>query len=517
MTGGPVQRVDPEDLRNKANMMKNSPWKNPFTEPVAPPDQLPSTLAAIENLNTNARTLADFQEWGQAEKNRLADMLIGAADEYERVDREFGMNIEDPDRQAAVAAIANPEPGGPETPLPDESPPQKRVDASGYSPVPTTEEQFNAGAGTASLEAASDAFISNASFLENQAQDEMPPPGDWEGQAADAAFSRLSDFSSWVQRLARAWRQLGEGAETLAEAHRQNKEAHHEIFNQYQEKWTQFVGLLNKPGGLTAEQRRLLNDLQNQLQQLQEQSDKLRQTYALQETFNPVSPADPPGRHRGHGGGGPGSGGETGSGAGADRPLGDPEEMARRMAESLGEPQPTAAAPTGGGGGVPAGTGAGGAPAGGGVPAGAGAGMPTGVPAAVSPGGMPPLRDPSTNPGLRPAGGGGGGAGGGAGGGGIGSMPLAPPVAPETVAPGPVIPTPGAAAAAPAAGVGAPMMGGMAPMHGAGAQHGQGKEKKRDPRLAPDEELYKEDRPYTEPVVGQRPRRKEAPGGKEAT
>ncbi len=43
-------------------------------------------------------------------------------------------------------------------------------------------------------------------------------------------------------------------------------------------------------------------------------------------------------------------------------------------------------------------------------------------------------------------------------------------------------------------------------MHGAqGAQ--QGKEKRRDPRTAPDEDLYVEDRPWTEGVVGNRRRR----------
>ncbi|RAV11319.1 hypothetical protein DQP55_14125 [Mycolicibacterium sp. GF69] len=54
---------------------------------------------------------------------------------------------------------------------------------------------------------------------------------------------------------------------------------------------------------------------------------------------------------------------------------------------------------------------------------------------------------------------------------------------------------------------------GMAPMgHGAGAQ--QGKEKRRDPRLAPDEDLYTEDRPWTEAVIGNR-RRREVGDGRE--
>jgi hypothetical protein len=49
------------------------------------------------------------------------------------------------------------------------------------------------------------------------------------------------------------------------------------------------------------------------------------------------------------------------------------------------------------------------------------------------------------------------------------------------------------------------MGGGMAPMHGAG--HNPGKEKRRDPKLAPDEDLYTEDRPWTEAVIGNRRRR----------
>ena len=56
-------------------------------------------------------------------------------------------------------------------------------------------------------------------------------------------------------------------------------------------------------------------------------------------------------------------------------------------------------------------------------------------------------------------------------------------------------------------------MGGMAPMHG--AQGGtQGKDKRRDPRLAPDEDLYVEDRPWTEGVVGNR-RRKDVQDGRQ--
>ena len=64
-----------------------------------------------------------------------------------------------------------------------------------------------------------------------------------------------------------------------------------------------------------------------------------------------------------------------------------------------------------------------------------------------------------------------------------------------------------------AGGMAGGMGGGMAPMHGAqGAQ--QGKEKRRDPLTAPDEELYVEDRPWTEAVVGNR-RRRDVQDGKQ--
>jgi hypothetical protein len=87
-------------------------------------------------------------------------------------------------------------------------------------------------------------------------------------------------------------------------------------------------------------------------------------------------------------------------------------------------------------------------------------------------------------------------------------MPLSPAVGAETVAPPaptrPASTTPVAGSAGAAAG--GAMGGGMAPMHGAG--HGsQGKEKRRDPNLSPDEDLYTEDRPWTEAVIGNRRRR----------
>jgi hypothetical protein len=84
-------------------------------------------------------------------------------------------------------------------------------------------------------------------------------------------------------------------------------------------------------------------------------------------------------------------------------------------------------------------------------------------------------------------------------------MPLSAAVGAETVAPvHAASATPGAASSGGAAGGG--MGGGMAPMHAAG-HNNQGKDKRRDPNLSPDEDLYTEDRSWTEAVIGNRRRR----------
>jgi hypothetical protein len=95
-------------------------------------------------------------------------------------------------------------------------------------------------------------------------------------------------------------------------------------------------------------------------------------------------------------------------------------------------------------------------------------------------------------------------------------MPLSPAVGAETVAPtAPAHAASGSpAAASTGAAAGAAMGGGMAPM-GHGAGHNQGKEKRRDPSLAPNEDLYTEDRPWTEAVIGNR-RRRDVADGKES-
>lgn len=140
--------------------------------------------------------------------------------------------------------------------------------------------------------------------------------------------------------------------------------------------------------------------------------------------------------------------------------------------------------------------------------------MPGGLPGGGPSTGTPKLpTDPSLKPAAAAGGGGSGAGGGGAGGG--GASPLSPAVGAETVAPtSPAAARGGIAPAAAAPGGAMGGMGGMAPM-GHGAGHNQGKEKRRDPNLAPDEDLYTEDRPWTEAVIGNR-RRRDVQDGKES-
>lgn len=101
----------------------------------------------------------------------------------------------------------------------------------------------------------------------------------------------------------------------------------------------------------------------------------------------------------------------------------------------------------------------------------------------------------------------------GGGGGGMPAAPLGPAVGADSVSPSPSSTRGGGVGVpgGPGGGAGGMMGGGMGGM-GAGHGQGQGKEKKRDPKLAPDEDLYTEDRAHTEGVIGHRARREKDSG-----
>lgn len=492
---GEVQRVEPAELTKQSAEMRGTPWHNPFPEAVLPPDALPSSAAAVANLNANARSLLEFQRWAEAENQRIAETLQIAADAYARVDETNGRAIEDPAREAAVEAIAVPAPATPPPPPPKPVGAPQRVDAAGYSDVHKTQADLTAGDDGASLKAAMLQWGLAATRVRDNAP--RPPSGDWEGRAADAAYARMSEFDGWLEQLAEGWRDLAEAAAKIIAAHDSAKSEHAGIHGEYAALETQLRELAAQTTvGNALAARNEMAKIQKRMQELQQRSDEVRQDYASSATFAPVRPEMPSGRVTDNAGAVEGFGG-----AGAQP---GPGELAEKMAPSFTGQRPGGAAGGRRSAGQP------GAPTGGGAPSGgSGAGGGTSGGASGAPTGSPAPK-PSTDPRLRPAAAGhGGGSGGGrGGGGGMPATPMSAPVTAETVAPAPTVPAAaGAAPGAPADGRAASGMGGgMAPMaHGAGAP--QGKEKRRDPKLAPDETLYTEDRPWTEAVVGNRRRR----------
>jgi hypothetical protein len=503
-------QVDPADLTAQAGAMKAKDWPGP-PDVVYTPDTLESTAGAIANLNSNAQVLQEYSQWAYAENQRIATMLENAARAYQKVDEQYGRAMENPERQAAVEAIPVEAPPAP-PPLPAPTAVPQLLNASGYSTVPQTDGSLRAGDHGNSLKNAMGQWVGTANRLKANAPNK--PPGSWEGDAADAAYARMQSFGDWLKQLSDSWHDLAEAASKILQAHEKARAAHDPIYTEYQELERQMNALIQQMQsgalGNSIQAQSKMMQIQNRMKQLQEASDGVREDYASSATFSPVKPGDPPGATRdgsqtAEGAGGTGGAGGGGGGQGG-RPTGDPAAMAQKMGSSLGGPASNPEQPARDGQGAGnAGSAGGGAPSGG--SGASGAGLPTGMPAT----GMPKSpTDPTLQPAAATDGGADSGAGGGGagGGGGMPATPMSAAVTAETVAAAPN--TPSNAGGAPASGAGGAtgggMGGGMAPMHGAG-QGQQGKEKRRDPKLSPDEELYVEDRPWTEGVIGNRRRR----------
>lgn len=532
-------KVDPNDLTTKAATVEGIPWGNdPAAVSLSDPDTLSATTASVQNLVKNAAALGAEQKWGQAESTRLAETLRLVAKAYHDVDEASRNNIDATIPGGASVPAPAPVPIGqnatPPPPAPAPMAPFADVsDNDGFLDPIQTDEKLAAGDQGASLRAAATEWTANAARLTEAAIPFEIRMQNWEGVAAEAAYTKLKSFGGWLQALAGKWTQLAAEAEKLATAHDQAKAANAPIRVEFEALRTTFL----QEGGFAASPA-----TQNRIQQLIQDSEAIREAYANGGRPTPVQPPQPRpdsvapsspvttnGDPRGRGvpartedeerreplgagerpnaqGGGAPSGGEP------QQPQ-QPQTSQDAPASPVGAEQATEAAQQGGqqsgspGGGQQGGGQQGGSP--GGSP---GGGSPGGAPGSGMPGagkGVEP-RLPS-DPSLKPAAAGGGSSGGG-GGGGVPTSPLQPAVGAETVAPTPVVPGAPIPVASAGSGGGGAMgggVGGMAPMHG--AQAGGAGEKKRNPQLSADEPLYVEDRPHTEQVIGIRPRRRGAP------
>ncbi|MGW0160356.1 PPE domain-containing protein [Mycobacterium sp. NPDC003323] len=526
MTGS--LNVEPADLRGKAATL-DVPLP-PAPENPQPPCGLALAGVAVAQITAEGDGMKAFIAAGQQEAQLLSKALAGAADVYERTDEAGRAAIEGTAGQIANVDI----------PVPDISIPQPHMPIGacpappGYLDVETAAQQITQPDQAATLDAVAQEWNGYGAKLTERAGDFDLDSVNWEGTAAEMAGTALRRHKEWLQQMAAAATEIAEHARDLAEVHRKAVAEHPTVAE---------VQAISAQLRMTTDAAQM-SLLMAEYQKLQARSEEVLGEYAAQSAIKAVNPPTPPIREalsprKGDRGKskktfdrgpdveanmleeqGPGTGTDGGSGAGGG--TGGPPSQQPTGLPPTAQPQPD---PAQSGAGSPAGMGApsggapsGGAPSGGGSPAGGGkpgGGLPGGgLPGGGLPGGSPETGLPDLgldDPGVSPAGLGGGSAGGsgGGGGGGVPSMPLQPNVGAETVAPAPA--NGGARAgtgsgAIPASAMGGGMgMGGMGGMGHGGAQQGQ--QKRRDPRFAPDEELYTEDRPYTEPVIGNRRRK----------
>jgi hypothetical protein len=517
MSGDGV-RVEPSQLEGKADEISTE-ISDSSGFPSAP-CVFTFVQAASAQVQSSAITLKSFVASGNREASNLAIVLRTAAGVYRSVDERARAAL-DHDPPLAVPSDPVPVNAPLQPPVPAVEAPRVQSmpggDAGGYMDPKAAAQIIHSGNPAPMRNYADDARrFANTLLTES---DRFSLNGvDWHGTGAQAAGDALGQHQTWLTQIADQYKYLADQAEDIARAQEKWAAAHPTVEEIEQAERAMQQAIQNKD-------RVALHIAQEKYAELVRKSEEVLVSYSADVTGKgllgipkppsgaaPVKPVTDNGDPRMAQQPDPIKDGApqqpgTGNGSGApQQPTGAPSPTAQPMSAQ----QPAAQHAAGG---SPSG---GGAPAGGGAPSGVGApsgGMPGGLPGGGPSKGTPRL---PAGPSLRPAAhGGGAGSGGAGGGGGRPSMPLSPAVGAETVAP--TAPahaasaSPGAAATGAAAG-GA--MGGMAPM-GHGAGHNQGKEKRRDPNLAPDEDLYTEDRPWTEAVIGNR-RRRDVADGKES-
>jgi hypothetical protein len=501
-------RVEPSQLEGKADDISTE-FSDGSGFPSAP-CAFAFVQAASAQVQAGSLTLKSFVASGNREASNLAIVLRTAAGVYRSVDERSRAAL---DHDPPLAVPSEPVPVNPplQPPVPAVEAPRVPSmaggDTGGYLDPKAAAQIIHSG-NPGPMRAYAEEARKFAGDLVADADRFSLSGIDWRGTGAEAAGDALRRHQEWLVKIAEQYKYLADQAEDIANAQEKWAAAHPTVEEIEQAEKAMQQAIQNQD-------RVALHIAQEKYAELVRKSEEVLVSYSADVTGKgllgvpkppsgaaPVKPVtdngDPrkgaaPQQSDPKSGGGPGQPGSGGGTGGPPQPAATPASGTQPA--SAGQP----AGQQGSGGGAPSG---GGSPSGGGAPSG---GVPGGLPGGSA-------KDASklpTDPSLKPAAFGGGGAGGGAGGGGGGpSMPMSPAVSAETVAPS--APT-YAASATPGAGssggaAGGAMGGGMAPMHGAG--HGnQGKEKRRDPNLSLDEDLYTEDRPWTEAVIGDRRRR----------
>ncbi|MCP2627746.1 type VII secretion system ESX-1 target EspB [Mycolicibacterium smegmatis] len=486
------------------------------------PDELATTASVYSKLMVSAAKLKATFAAGDREGERIAAAIRAAAGAYQKIEEQKAaelnrqMNGSDAPPPAAEAVV--PDMSGIPGPLtiPSMEYPSAAAAADEMDWEAAARIIHSGDTQALSMKYFRDQWRDYQSTLEGHGRHFANPAEGWAGAAAETCAEAQRRLSTWWADMGAECGRLAQEATTFVDAHDKLVANHPTLENVREFEETEWASEWER---------------QNAWAMLQEQSEDALEAYANGSQIQEIRPGKPPSigglpavndgdvqaspTSAPGGPGGPGSGTPGGGGAGGgggtpempELPSTDPS-MSPMSANSAGEEQSSGSPSSGGSssGGSPSG----GSPSGGGAPS--GSGMPSGGLPSDMPGGpeIPGLDDPS----LKPASAGGGGGGGvGGGGGGMPAAPLGPAVGADSVSPSPSSTRGGGVGVpgGPGGGAGGMMGGGMGGM-GAGHGQGQGKEKKRDPKLAPDEELYTEDRAHTEGVIGHRPRREKDSG-----
>lgn len=536
---GPALSVSSDAINADAAKIKGVQFPAPSATVNAPCGLAPATSAA-EAFNRAAGELSKDQEHLARIKEQIADALERAAKAYDMTDLFSAEAINGGAPSAGIPQMSAAPSGLPAIP-------STIGDAAGgdllngvcfaddgiYMSIEAGQTAITAPDDCASLLLAMAAWTTNAGNLFEAAAALPATPSQWEGSAATQAYARVAELKQNLTTLAEGWLTLAGRANGFAPAHHSHVLGHtatYEAYKQnealmkaYPENWQEYRTAM-------AQQVQAAEEIRQQYAKACElprgpapkpQSRDL--SAGAPRPGQGISPASWPTTLSNAGGGRPSvttaseNGAQSGANQSGQPSGGAPGDAAQSAASPAQQPQAEKSGEAGNGGqppsgGMPSGGApSGGSPSGGGMPG----GLPGGMPGAGK-NGVKPF-SPSVRPaslgkgaggGAKGAGGAGKGAGGGGRGAGMGGKPLSPAAVAVDAAP----PGRGSGAGAGTANAEAgraPTGGGMGgagmPMgsHGAG---GHGKEKKRSPGLSPDENLYTEDRPWTEAVVGHRRR-----------
>ena len=467
MTQTLTVNVEYEELMARADEVEAPILGVPTQNPVAPCALAMITTAAAQ-LGMSADNMRTYLEGGERERQRLAASLRNAAKAYEEVDEVAAQVLST--LEGSVAPVT-PGPTGVELdPVAlTETPVVAAADDGDFTEVKQAAweiEQTDNGADFLSF---ADAWTALQRTL-LEARDRFRPFVHWDGDATAAVEQNFDEHRSWLFDMADSCGNMASQARDVTSAHRANAPQHPPYY-----KIVGYEEFYNQPNLTPADKANVMTTYAS----FQEQSEAVLGDYAKQAALplRPLQPPWPPAALRI-----------------AEPP---PPNEAPERPENPGQ-LPWDEGTTG-------------------IPSGPSAGMPK-MPDDATPTDELPdeLTDaPTGAPGLstgtggvKPASFGGGGVG-------VPSMPLQPPAIGESA------PRPAPAAYAALAGVptgarggmGAGGMGGM-PMGGQGA-NGQNNNGKGKRTQQGDDAIYKEDRPWTAPVIGNR-RRNDAPEVKEA-